>query len=693
VAAGEQPAWSPDARTIAFVRTAGVPAGGELWISRADGSGQRRLTTGHDDGEPAWSPDGGRLAFTRRVTPADSEVFVIEVATGAATNLTRHPAPDGSPSWSPDGTRIAFSSRRLDAAAVLNEDVYAMGSDGSSLLRLTTDAAADRQPDWSPDGSALAFASDRDGDAEIYAMRADGSEQRRLTFARGADEAPAWSPDGGMLAFTSHRFGVEEVWIASADGARTQFLQPGAAADWQALQPTSVDEELRAGDLFVAGPEGSVRWLRDDGSWVADLVTGLPSVRVVAADRRRRLWVSHAAFGYYPDGLLNRLVLLDERGVVSTTRPVGETIIPNSIAFDALGNAYVGDWDVFGKVSRFSAGAAFLGVAVDSESDYIDLAPDQCTLFLQRPGISEGATERWDACTGRRLGVFHEESDGTETAKGVRLLPDGTVLVKAASGLLRVDAEGRTLRTYEPRCLRPRALSPDGSSFYAECGATYEVDVETGGLVRVVAVDAPLLAVMGEFRAAEDRTPPAIAVSAPAPGATYALGAPVLADYACTDAGGSLLVSCAGDVAAGAALDTSSIGLHTFRVRAVDGAGNVAEASRTYRVVWPFEVLPPYSGDALNEESAARTIAVEFRLGGDRGPDVVRSLTVAPADCAGRATGAPAPLAYKLRWKPEYQGGLYVLRFEAPKSWQRSCRELALGLADESTRTLRFRFG
>jgi pre-peptidase len=83
-----------------------------------------------------------------------------------------------------------------------------------------------------------------------------------------------------------------------------------------------------------------------------------------------------------------------------------------------------------------------------------------------------------------------------------------------------------------------------------------------------------------------DETSPTVSVTTPAEGATYELGAQVLADYACADeANGSGLDSCDGSVAQGAAVDTASLGQKTFTVNASDHAGNTESKSVTYTVV------------------------------------------------------------------------------------------------------------
>ena len=104
-----------------------------------------------------------------------------------------------------------------------------MGSDGSGLRNLTDDAGAkrDTDPSWSPDGSRIVFVSDRSAHAsdlgessdEIWVMGSEGSSPTRLTFNRTLDDDPAFSPDGSMIAwaFFSGQAGYD-IWRMGANG-------------------------------------------------------------------------------------------------------------------------------------------------------------------------------------------------------------------------------------------------------------------------------------------------------------------------------------------------------------------------------------------------------------------------------------------------------------------------------------------
>jgi hypothetical protein len=77
---------------------------------------------------------------------------------------------------------------------------------------------------------------------------------------------------------------------------------------------------------------------------------------------------------------------------------------------------------------------------------------------------------------------------------------------------------------------------------------------------------------------------PAISIASPT-AHTYVQNQVVDASYTCTPAAGTTLVSCSGSVANGAAIDTSTLGSHTFIVTGVDADGGTAHSTATYAVV------------------------------------------------------------------------------------------------------------
>jgi hypothetical protein len=97
------------------------------------------------------------------------------------------------------------------------------------------------------------------------------------------------------------------------------------------------------------------------------------------------------------------------------------------------------------------------------------------------------------------------------------------------------------------------------------------------------------LALAGPARA--DGDGPVVVLESPAEGSGFYQGQRAQAAYACLPGPlGWPAIECVGDVPLGEFLDTSSVGAHTFTVRAVDYAGAVTAVTHTYTV---FDVIPP----------------------------------------------------------------------------------------------------
>ena len=80
-----------------------------------------------------------------------------------------------------------------------------------------------------------------------------------------------------------------------------------------------------------------------------------------------------------------------------------------------------------------------------------------------------------------------------------------------------------------------------------------------------------------------DNVAPTAAITAPHEGGQFLQNSQHIADYSCADQGLGI-ESCVGNVADGAAVDTSKIGYHTFAVTATDNAGNKTSTSVQYVV-------------------------------------------------------------------------------------------------------------
>jgi hypothetical protein len=117
----------------------------------------------------------------------------------------------------------------------------------------------------------------------------------------------------------------------------------------------------------------------------------------------------------------------------------------------------------------------------------IDLAADQCTLFA---ATGSNAILRYDVCTRTPLSSFVSLPFGS-TSQSLRILPDGGLLVAANDDILRYDAAGTVVRTYDLGNYEPGALAlgNGGSTILtgANCEAiVFEIDLATGAILREI---------------------------------------------------------------------------------------------------------------------------------------------------------------------------------------------------------------
>ncbi len=193
-----------------------------------------------------------------------------------------------------------------------------------------------------------------------------------------------------------------------------------------------------------------------------------------------------------------------------------------------------------------------------------------------------------------------------------------------------------------------------------------------------------------------DRVAPTIALTKPASGAAYTLGATVNASFSCADELiGSGLASCTGTVPNGAAINTASVGSKTFALTALDRAGNSTTKTVSYTVIYPFSGFfgsvanPP----TVNSIKAGPSVPVPFSLGAYRGPSILAagSPTYQAMNCSTHAlTGASAPAT----GAPSYSTstGRYTYTWQTSPAWAGTCEQLSLVLNDGTSHLAYFRF-
>jgi eukaryotic-like serine/threonine-protein kinase len=307
------PAWSPDGRQIAFVRSG--PEIAEIRLIPSIG-GVERIVATIDRGIFRqhrwldWCPDGKHLIVADRQDVAEPwALFRVDTETGEKLRLTSPPAThngDWSPRVSPEGSQLAFArSPGSYSSIVMVQDLdesFAPSGDPRQVLSSVWSSA----PFWSADGREILFASGssdrpqlarvpaKGGKSEHLAYAADSSEgsvsragnrlvyvRRRvnhdiwraslpegekmepLLFSTYRETTPKYSPDGSRIAFASSQSGYREIWVSDSDGANpvqlTELESPLSTApywspDGSKIVFQSIVDNQR--DIFVIRASG-----------------------------------------------------------------------------------------------------------------------------------------------------------------------------------------------------------------------------------------------------------------------------------------------------------------------------------------------------------------------------------------------------------------------------------------------------
>jgi Tol biopolymer transport system component len=188
-----------------------------------------RLTNARGyDAEASYSPDGQWIAFSsmrdaynRTLSAAErkqldtdpsffGEIYIMRADGSGQRRLTSVNGYDGGPFFSPDGKRIIW--RRFDEQGLI-ADIWTMNADGSDQRQITNFKSMSWAPYYHPSGEYIVFASNKLGfeNFEVFMVDAAGTKEPvRVTYSDGFDGLPVPSPDGRQIAWTSSRGGGRE---------------------------------------------------------------------------------------------------------------------------------------------------------------------------------------------------------------------------------------------------------------------------------------------------------------------------------------------------------------------------------------------------------------------------------------------------------------------------------------------------
>ena len=219
------PKFSPDGKRILYTALkGGFP---EVWIMKRDGSEPKKVAAGL---QGSWSPDGKSIVFIR-----DNQTFTRDLESGREQKVTPEAWERcGVPAWSPDGKTIAVASRHQESIGI-----FLVGLDGTSQAQLRAQEAC-CTPAWSRDGRRLLCQTVK---GHVYQLEADGKNWEQVTFGADVQHDARYSPDESMFVYcrAPSPEGPWQICVKKFDSDDFDFAQitsegSNSLPDWSALE-------------------------------------------------------------------------------------------------------------------------------------------------------------------------------------------------------------------------------------------------------------------------------------------------------------------------------------------------------------------------------------------------------------------------------------------------------------------------
>jgi dipeptidyl aminopeptidase/acylaminoacyl peptidase len=180
------PQWSPDGTRIAFVsnRTGkeyDLNRNTDVWVISADGGPLTKISD-HDeaDNNPCWSPDGKTIAFLGVLRQREHAKIWLAPSNGGSPSVLAVEGLDLIPSgleWAGDGKSIYFGAGVKGETHLFRSDLAR-----KSAVQVTSGARAIRNVDFHwPTGAMVYMANDFKHLDDVYLANVKGDQERKLT--------------------------------------------------------------------------------------------------------------------------------------------------------------------------------------------------------------------------------------------------------------------------------------------------------------------------------------------------------------------------------------------------------------------------------------------------------------------------------------------------------------------------------
>lgn len=686
----------------------------DLFVANLSGGAATRITdhgilTATLD--PAWSPLADRLAFDHAF---EFGVIVAIDADGTDRATLTDSADMGdmdfSPSWSPDGLRLVYQENRGDLGGGAGS-IRVVDADGTDDAAILSEGAPTTDPAWSPDGARIVLVRPVAGGRDIHVMQADGTGVQLLRAGSGDEANLDWGPRAAPAATIAPviwgepragktlaarpgswsgtaPFSPSYQWLRCPVGGTTQVFEVPPSGDGYArasgsTYPPGVATVADFAPTSFAGRSVAAGQHNVDTVFLRFDTSGLPDTGTIASARIELTIVTRGSadgrnlVGDYYAGPLDASLHQDNLAGAIAVEPIGVVDLPVS-GLVGLPLANLGSIQRTGTTTfrlqvsgGAPTGANFVGIAMAEDAALI--APR--LVVTMAPSTTSGCTP----IAGATSATYVPQADDVRSAVRVEVTATngagGATQVSPATRAIAssdVTAPNTTITGGPPALVASASVQVSFTS--SEASSTFDCRVDAaafspcnspqafGGLadgphtieVRATDQDDNQDATPATVSFTVDTTPADTSVTSGPPPLTNVPQATLTftspepgVTFECS-LDGAVFASCTSPLV----VDPVADGDHTFRVRAVDTAGNrdPSPASRAWTVDSTLPETSLTSGPPALVNAATATFTF---VSGDPGATFQCRIDDGPyAACTSPHTTAPladGPHAFDVR--------------------------------------------